>query len=676
MIIDILFSILSSPLGILYFILFFGGSIFVHELGHFLAARKRGLKVERFSIGFGPRLFGWTGKDGVDYRISLLPLGGYVALPQMVDMEAIEGESKSDPDELPQPSYTDKIIVLVAGVVFNLIFAFLIACVLWVTGRPVSPSSRTTTIGHIATELATPGKPSPALVSGLHHGDKILAIDGTPVSDFTQIIGSIALGAGRDSEGNPQVTLRVSRDGKELDLVAKPELLTLNPSSKDQARRIGIGPAEEIIVGKAEPGSPAAIAGLKPGDALLALDDTKLWSFYHLRQLLAANASQATPTQVRLEVRAADGTKRTVALTPMLRPREVDLVKISFKDKTNTVTLPLVPAPDNALQKDPPRLMKFFNVATPPPSSAPRPNLMLFDTTGLPEDSDLAKIIRPGVVLRSIEQAGGFLQIHSIADLLSAAKNVKPGVPTTLVFTDGSDEKQVTLDEFSVQDAPAKRIAFLGIAEQLVPPVLIHQTPFESMGTVFRLTFDSLRALTNRNTDVGANQLMGVVSMAKIYLDADDIRPVLWFTILINISLAIFNILPIPVLDGGHIAIASLQKILGKPLPSNVHSGIHYVFMLLLLLLMGYVLLYDVKRTAPNSLDVQNLIRQRYVAAETFFADEKAKPTPELSPATESAPATVESSSAQTSSPAPQAVTPPPAEPAETESEPASQSRR
>jgi regulator of sigma E protease len=76
-------DLLGSLRGILLVVLFFGGSIFVHELGHFLAARKRGLKVERFSIGFGPRLFGWTGKDGVDYRVSLIPLGGYVALPQL-----------------------------------------------------------------------------------------------------------------------------------------------------------------------------------------------------------------------------------------------------------------------------------------------------------------------------------------------------------------------------------------------------------------------------------------------------------------------------------------------------------------------------------------------------------------------------------------------------------------
>jgi regulator of sigma E protease len=68
----------SSLWAIFLIVLFFGGSIFVHELGHFLAARRRGVKVERFSIGFGPKIFSWRGKDGVEYRLSWLPLGGYV----------------------------------------------------------------------------------------------------------------------------------------------------------------------------------------------------------------------------------------------------------------------------------------------------------------------------------------------------------------------------------------------------------------------------------------------------------------------------------------------------------------------------------------------------------------------------------------------------------------------
>ena len=84
----------SNSWGIIVLILFFGGSIFVHELGHYLAAKWRGLKIERFSIGFGPRLFGWKNKAGVDFRVSLLPLGGYVALPQLADMGRLEGDNQ------------------------------------------------------------------------------------------------------------------------------------------------------------------------------------------------------------------------------------------------------------------------------------------------------------------------------------------------------------------------------------------------------------------------------------------------------------------------------------------------------------------------------------------------------------------------------------------------------
>jgi regulator of sigma E protease len=69
--------ILSDPLALILVVLFFGASIFIHEWGHYLAARWRKLKIERFSIGFGPRLFGWRDKQGVDWRVSLFPLGGY-----------------------------------------------------------------------------------------------------------------------------------------------------------------------------------------------------------------------------------------------------------------------------------------------------------------------------------------------------------------------------------------------------------------------------------------------------------------------------------------------------------------------------------------------------------------------------------------------------------------------
>ena len=108
---DLLSALFSNLWAIFVVVLLFGGSIFVHELGHFLAARRRGAKVERFSIGFGPALWSRQGKDGVEYRISAFPLGGYVLLPQLADLGAIEGEAQSDASQLPPVSYATKMIV-------------------------------------------------------------------------------------------------------------------------------------------------------------------------------------------------------------------------------------------------------------------------------------------------------------------------------------------------------------------------------------------------------------------------------------------------------------------------------------------------------------------------------------------------------------------------------------
>ena len=78
-----------------------GFTIFIHELGHFLAARRRGLIIKRFSVGFGPKIFGWE-KDGVEYRLSAIPFGGYVALPQLADMGRLEGDNENLSQENPE----------------------------------------------------------------------------------------------------------------------------------------------------------------------------------------------------------------------------------------------------------------------------------------------------------------------------------------------------------------------------------------------------------------------------------------------------------------------------------------------------------------------------------------------------------------------------------------------
>src|SRR5712672_913513 len=128
-------SVLKPVLIAIEVLLLFNLLIFVHELGHFLAARWRGLKVDRFAIWFGKPI--WKTKiNGVEYALGTIPAGGYVSLPQMATMEAIEGKSESSDKPLPPISALDKIIVAFAGPLFSFLLAIAFAFVVTVVGRP------------------------------------------------------------------------------------------------------------------------------------------------------------------------------------------------------------------------------------------------------------------------------------------------------------------------------------------------------------------------------------------------------------------------------------------------------------------------------------------------------------------------------------------------------------
>ena len=112
----------------------FGAAIFVHEFGHYWVARKRGLKVEGFAIGFGPKIFSWV-RDGIEYSVRWIPAGGFVKLPQMITSTAIEGDAQKD--EVPPAAPFSKILVAAAGPFMNVVFAFFIAAIIYFVGLPV-----------------------------------------------------------------------------------------------------------------------------------------------------------------------------------------------------------------------------------------------------------------------------------------------------------------------------------------------------------------------------------------------------------------------------------------------------------------------------------------------------------------------------------------------------------
>src|SRR3989454_6517387 len=174
-------------------VLLFNLLIVVHELGHFLAARWRGLYIEKFGVWFGKPLWKKT-ITGVQYSLGSIPFGGFVALPQLAPMDLIEGKADLDRARLPKISALDKIIVAVAGPLFSLLLALFFACVVWAVGHPVSESDLTRMIGYVE-------RSSPAARAGLRAGDKILEVDGQRVTRFFGMNDSVVWNVVRSEGG-------------------------------------------------------------------------------------------------------------------------------------------------------------------------------------------------------------------------------------------------------------------------------------------------------------------------------------------------------------------------------------------------------------------------------------------------------------------------------------------
>lgn len=267
---DFLFSVWAGVCVALLFSL----AIFIHEFGHFLAARLLGLQVDAFAIGFGPAI--WKRRiDGVEYKIGCIPFGGYVALPQLdpSGMEKVQGEQHKDADsetrDLPDIAAWKRIVVAVAGPFGNVVLAVVLAYAIFLT-----PGVKT---GLVDTRVGSVAETSEAWKSGLRPGDRILSVNGKKVDNWTDLQVECQL------SGEPgHAAFRVARGGETRELV-----LTFQTNNVLGLRILGdVFPESKCVVSSILPGSPAEQSGLQTNDVILAVGDVPVTGAYHFSSLI------------------------------------------------------------------------------------------------------------------------------------------------------------------------------------------------------------------------------------------------------------------------------------------------------------------------------------------------------------------------------------------------------
>jgi len=437
-------------------VLLFNLLIFVHELGHFLAARWRGLKIDRFAIWFGKPI--WKKKiNGVEYALGTIPAGGYVSLPQMATMEAIEGKGESTGKPLPPISALDKIIVAFAGPLFSFLLAVAFAVVVWQVGRPLNQDDNSTTVGWVEPN-------GPAWSAGLRPGDQIVSIDGYPVTQFTAPTADSITWRIITSEGT-NISLKYLRDGKEGLAQAIPYRRPTEWYERKALRQVLISPVQKAVIYEVATNSPAALAGLKRGDEVVAINGQKIYSFHSVLY----EEAQLNPGPVK-------------ALTLTIR-RGGELVEREIK----------------------------------------------------------------------------------------AEKPIKPAASGP---------------SFGI-------VAWQGSTNV----VLQHPSPQEQIESSAGQIFATLKVVFSRKTDVGFQQLGGPVMIGRLYTSLfaseNGWRLVLWFSVVLNVNLALLNLLPFPVLDGGHITLALFEAVRRRPVSATVLQYLQTACAVVLIGFMLFIAFFD-----------------------------------------------------------------------------------
>jgi regulator of sigma E protease len=527
-------NILRVGLIVLEVVLIFNLLIIVHELGHFLAARWRGLYVDKFGVWFGKPI--WKKViNGVEFSLGWIPAGGFVLLPQMAPMESIEGKSGTPRSELPPIKPLDKIIVAFAGPLFSFLLALAFATLVWAVGRPMPEAETTTTIGYV-----TPN--GPAAKAGLLPGDKILEVDGHPVTRFNGMVDSIIWYVVR-SEGST-IPFKIQRGDQILTINSEFEKPETTGWERKSLRQVDFLAATTPVVAKVEPGSAAAEAGLKPNDQIVAVDGQKIYYPQRITEWEQKHPGQLIPLTVLRDK------ERIQVLLRGSRPVINSVIKNSPAEVAG------IRAGDRIIALNDEQIYDW------------------------------------GTVVKYVEQ--------------------NPGKPLSLTVQQGDKQLKARI---LPQTPDGQKQAMLGIYSSDSSTgvtwdaggkmTITHTPPLEQITAGVQTLTNTVGALLSPQSDIKLQHMSGPIMIMRTYyiLFQSEFgwQLALWFSVVFNINLAIINLLPIPVLDGGHILLAILEAVRRRPLNLKLLEVLQGACAILLIGFMLYVSFYDVQDLPWNN---------------------------------------------------------------------------
>ncbi|MGR3219634.1 MAG: RIP metalloprotease RseP [Candidatus Anammoxibacter sp.] len=596
---------LSISSNVLLVIVGIGMLIFVHELGHFLVAKKIGVRVYAFSLGFGPAIF--KKKVGeTEYCLSILPLGGYVKLAGEMHSDENTGEEWEFVSKTPG----QRAAVLCAGVVLNAVLAFVAFIVAFSVGVPFIGSE----IGDV-----TPGWP--AWEAGMQDGDKIVSINNNSDPDFEDIFTEIAL-----NDLSSGVLLSIERDNRIFDL-------TVYPRYDEQIgiQRIGIRPAASLEIEKVatfkDSRSPAIEAGLRVDDRIVSVNGAIMKNGNEFIYHISANAGK----ELELKV-IRDGEEIGLNVTPLSITRwmiglssastRIESVKrgslahsiglingdeiISIDNKkvtgwsqvSNIITNASIGAHTLEVARN--REIELVELNITDKNSANEFLAGIYPYLGLIVDKTIKGFpaesagIMSGDELVSVGN-NKLTSWNQFLQLVVAAK----GNPMLLTWLHNEIYVTDTITAIKDEEHPygkigiklkdntiLKQYGLLGSCRMGVEKTFVN---------IKRVYFTLKGFITGRvsNKALGGPILIAQASYESAKL---GIGKLLYFLGIISINLAFLNILPIPVLDGGHLFFLLIEKIKGSPVSNRTLSIANYVGMAMVISLVLFATRNDVMR--------------------------------------------------------------------------------